>query len=192
MKYIEIANRIEKTAANESYVDLTEFGYELNVQEVPDIQEERIKAYWIGKWLCTDTEVGYRMYFFDGKPFAFSEQEGRKSDEHFSFFDQALAMEIKEYLVSLLIRESDHLRLNLVDINEDPGDCFGIDFNAQIMRTDLITYRGQKVEIVERIKNKPYGIDDELRIKLPDEQIIQVNIKELHFGFHLNPDAEAV
>lgn len=184
MKLIDIAKRIDKSDKNQSWVDTQELGEELGI-DVPWKEQNRIKSYWIGNWYCTDTYVGWEMYFFDDKPVAVSSQSGRKSNKEFEWFNLELAREVKEYLLTLLVNEEESLNLSVCDINDEIGDSFKISFNGQILNEDKATLNGEKVEILERIKNKPYGIDDELKIKLLNGEERVVNIKDLDFSFHV-------
>jgi hypothetical protein len=184
MNLIEIAKRIDKSDGNQSWVDTQELGEELGL-DVPWKEQDRIKSYWIGNWYCTDTYVGWRMYFFDDNPVAVSSQLGRKSNEEFEWFSLQLAKEVKEYLLTLLVDEEESMNISVCDINEEMGNSFKISFNGQILNKDGAMLNGEKVEIIETIKNKPYGIDDELRIKLSNGYVKHVNVNDLDFSFHL-------
>lgn len=184
MKIIDIANKIDKSKENQSWVDINELGEELNVELDYYGDQDRIKCYWVGNWCCTDSWVGYRMYFFDDKPFAYSTQTGRKSSEVFYWFSREFAEKVREYLLTLIV-EDNEFDINLCDINEDVGDGYKIHFSEQIINKNRIMFNGEKVEILERIKNKPYGIDTELKIKLPNGEEKHVEIEELDFGYHV-------
>jgi hypothetical protein len=184
MRLIDIANRIDKSKENEDWVDIEELGNEFDV-DVPYTEQNRIKCYWIGNWYCTDSYVGYRMYFLDDEPVAFSTQLGRKSDENFKWFNIESAKKVREYLISLINPVNEELNLAVWDINEEVGESFKIEFNAQILSKDRIKLNGEKVEILERIKNKPYGIDTELKIKLQNGDEKHVDIRDLDFGYHV-------
>lgn len=186
MKLIDIANTIDKSKQNEDWVDVAPIGNELGI-DVPYTEQERLKCYWVGNWFCTDTYVGYRMYFLDDEPVAFTVQNGRKSDENFHWFSQDLAVKVRDYLITLIVVTDDELNIVVCDINEDIGDTYKIDFNGQILNRDRITLNNEKVEILERIKNDNYGIiDTELKIKLSNGEVRNVLIEDLDFGYHVN------
>lgn len=184
MKLIDVVKRIDKFDRNQDWVDTQELGEELGL-DVPWKEQDRVKSYWIGNWYCTDSYVGWKMYFFDDKPVAVSSQLGRKSNEEFEWFDLQIAKEVKEYLLTLLVKEDENLKVSVCDINEEMGDSFKISFNSQILNKDRAMLNGEKVEIVETIKNKPYGIDDELKVRLPNGDVEHVNVNDLDFSFHL-------
>jgi len=186
MKLIDIAKNLDKSKDNEDWIDTTDIGDELGI-EVPYVKQERLKCFWVGNWYCTDSYVGYRMYFFEDEPVAFSFQRGRKWDEEFSWFSEEIAQKVKEYLLTLVEEKEDELNIDVCDINEELGDHFKIEFNAQILNDNFVTLAGEKVKLLERIINKPHGIDSMQKIQLPNGEIKEVDIEELDFGFHLVP-----
>jgi len=183
MKLIDIANKIDKSNKNESYVDIENFSSEFDFEFGFNLQQDRIKAYWIGNWYCTDSYVGYRMYFLDNEPVAVSTQAGRKSDEEFEWFSKELASKVKDYLISLM---SNELHIKLCDINDDIGDSFKISFNGEILNPKRATYNGEPIEILERIKDNPdWDIDELLTVKLPNGKVTILNVNDLDFKFNL-------
>lgn len=184
MKLIELANKIDKTKQNEDWIDTMEVGDELGLDDIPYVEQDRLKSYWLGRWLCTDTHVGYRMYFLDDEPVAMTVQTGRKSNENFHWFSQELAIKVRDYLLTLMDDIGDPT-IKVCDINQDLGDSFKIEFSAQIINYDRVKLNNEPVVVLDRIKNYPYGIDTELKIKLVNGEEKQVNIEELDFGFHL-------
>jgi len=184
MKLIDIANKIDKSQKNESQVDTMEFSSELNYAFYY-VDQNRLKAYWIGNWHCTDSYVGYRMYFLDDEPVAVSMQTGRKSNEEFEWLSKELALKVRDYLISLM-SDDNELNIKLCDINRDIGDNYQISFNNQILNPERAIYNGKSIEILEQIKDKNnWGIGTELRIKLLSGEEKVVDIKEIDFKFNL-------
>lgn len=183
MKLIDIANRIDKTDKNRTPVNIEGLARELNV-DLDWAEQDKITAYWIGNWYCTDSYVGYIMYFFDNKPMAFSSQLGRKCDESFHWFSLEIAEKVKEYLISLIVEEN-KIDVKICDINAEVQDYYIIDFNAQLLSSNRPMLNGEKVEIVKRIKNKDYGIDTALKVRLSNGKEKQVDIRDLKFGYYL-------
>ena len=189
MKIIDIANKIDKSKRNEDWIDLSIFDYELDIQfNNYDVTQERLKCYWIGNWYCTDSWVGYRMYFLDNEPVAVSTQTGRKCNEEFEWFSKDSALKTREYLISLMTKDNDELNITLCDLNEELGEGYKIQFNGQIiMSYNRPMLNGEPIKILERIREKPdYGIGRELKIKLSNGGEKIVNIRELDFGFYIN------
>jgi len=185
MKLIDIANKIDKSERNESYVNTDQFSSEFNY-EFDWVKQDRLKAYWIGNWYCTDSYVGYRMYFLDDEPVAFSIQKGRKWSEKFNWISKELALKVREYLISIMPKREDELNIKICDINEDIGDSYKIEFNSQILNPDNAMLYGESIKILERIKETPdWGIDKMLKIRLSNGKEEIVDIKELDFKYHL-------
>lgn len=183
MKLIDIANKIDKSENNEEFVNVDELGYifDLNVSWT---EQNRLKSYWVGNWYCTDTWVGYKMYFLDDEPVAFSIQQGRKCDENIKWFSQSLAIKVKKYLMELA--DNNKTEVDTCDINDDIGDSYKIEFNNQILNPENATYHGESIKILEHIKDDPdYGIDKNLKIQLPNNKTKIVNIHDLDFKFNL-------
>ncbi|WP_342490465.1 hypothetical protein [Bacillus sp. FSL R5-0443] len=183
MKLIDIANKIDKSKQNESEVDTQDIGRELGLDNVPYVEQDRLKCYWVGNWYCTDSYVGYRIYFLDNEPAAFSIQLGRKYKESFHWFTLELATKVREYLLSLI--QEKELNISICDINEDIGDSYKIEFNEQILNFNRARLNNEKVEILEKIKHTSFGINTEVKIKLPDGEEKHVDISDLDFDFHI-------
>lgn len=184
MKLKNIVQQIDKSEQNKCGVDTMALGEELHL-DIPYVNQTRLTSYWVGNWYCTDTYVGYKLYFFDDAPVAFTSQTARKSDEIFHWFSLDTTKKIKDYLLSLLIEEEMPFQVKICDLEEDIGDSFKIAFNSQILNQDRILYQGEKATLLERLKNKPYGISTLCKIQLPNGQIKEVEIEELDFGYHL-------
>jgi hypothetical protein len=185
MKLIEIANRIDKSSRNEDWVDITKFDTEFNCT-FEYIEQNRLKCYHIGNWLCTDSWVGRRMYFLDDEPVAISTQIGRKYDQEFEWFSEEKALKVRDYLLSLMKENEEDLQLKFCDINDDIGDSFKIEFNCQILNPDKAIYKGKPIKILERIKETPdYGIDKKLKVKLSSGEETILNIKDIDFKFNI-------
>lgn len=185
MNIIDIANNIDKSEKNrDQYTDIMAFDDEFGL-DLPYAEQERLTAYWFGNWYCTDSYVGYRMYFFDDEPVCYSTQIGRKYHQIFHWFSEEAAYKVKEYLITFLIEEDDGLNISLADLSEDFGDSFKIEFNGQILRNDTIRYKGKKAELVEVVRHHDYGLDTLIKIRLPYGELKKVHVKDVDFGFYL-------
>lgn len=188
MKLIDIANRIDKSKSNEAYIDTSNFNdeFQCDFDYIDESRMDKLKAYWIGSWYCTDSCVGYRMYFLNDKPVAFSAQIGRKYNEEFEWFSKELALEVRNYLISLIPIEGFHF--SICDINKEVGDTYKIDFNDNLLteNKNRTILNGKPIEILERIREThDYGMDTLLRIKLQNGEEKIVDIREIDFKFYL-------
>ena len=185
MKLIEIANKIDRTEKNESYINMNRIGEVLNL-ELYYAKQNRLKAYWVGGWCCTDTWVGYRMYFLDGQPVCYSEQRGRKCDEKFFWFSRELALKTRDYLLSLMEKDEDFLKFDIVDINKDIEDGYYLDFNDQVIFKNRATLNGEKVEILEYIEDEKWKyVCEKCRVQFMNGEEEIVGMNELKFKYNL-------
>lgn len=80
-------------------------------------------------WLCTDTDAGIRVWYFDEKPVAISYKLYRKAAEHFSWITRDYFFEVRNYIYSLLARneEVDLARDETLEgvLNHINSDLFG-------------------------------------------------------------------
>lgn len=186
MNLKQIIEKIDKSRKNEDCVDLCDIAYSEFGLDIDYVEQERLKAYWVQRWYCTDSYVGLRLYFLDDKPVAFSMQGGRKCDEYFYWIDEECAIEVKKYCMEFLIKKQDNNYYSICNLEEDIGDFYKLDYACSILDTDKIYYNGKHVEFIRtvRIPSKLY-IYDEVEIKLPNGEIKQVEIKELRFKYNL-------
>ena len=66
---------------------------------------EHLKSCKLQTWICTDTEVGTFLHFFDDKPFAVTTQQGRKCDVYVYFVDKETYEQFTTLADSLRDRE---------------------------------------------------------------------------------------
>ena len=82
MQLKEVIERIDKSDSNKSEVDVAKLAcneFDLDIDGW--VEQDRLLSYWIT--LDVDGWVGKRLYFFDDKAVAYSDQKGRKYDEEF-------------------------------------------------------------------------------------------------------------
>lgn len=120
----------------------------LGIYDVIYSEDERLKAYFIKVWHCTDSWVGIRAYFFDDVFVAISEQKGRKWDEEFEFVSVELAKKVRDYIVDLKkVEEFSPSIIKILD-EEIEDDTYCIEYAEQIIHKSAYL-NGEKVEIVK-------------------------------------------
>ena len=189
MKIMDISKNIDKSEANiVGYIDFDAVANDLGVpfSFYKDPPDDRLQCYWVANWNCTDSWVGYRMYFFEDEPVALSIQQGRKMGEDFHWFSEDAALKVKNYVLSLIARENNHF--SICNINEDIGDSYKIEYLSEVLDWSMARYHQCPIELVEIIKDDKdyYGFDAKLRINIPssgEEHIVE--LKDLDFVFHL-------
>lgn len=147
---IEKLDKSEKNKDDSCVWDLSVFQRELDIYQESVMQDQnnpRLMGYWVANRYCTDSYVGLRAYFFDGKFAAISFQGGRKSDENFEWASEEIAYEIRNYILSLGV--TPELKPKIINIKEDLGDGLPVYFTSELLG-DTAIYNGKKVMITEK------------------------------------------
>ena len=119
----DLISRIVKTKENEHWVDVDKVAAELEIFGLCYYDDQdRLKAYWAGSHICTDTMVGVRVYFFDDEPCAISCQDARKNDEIFEWVSHEVVTKVKAWIMTLLI--DDKPTYTLMDMNQEIGEYY--------------------------------------------------------------------
>lgn len=155
--------------------------YEFNLQQHSDLSLEdtdRFKCYWLAKHLCTDSHVGFRVYFLDDKPIAVSHQAGRKCDENFEWVSMEAFKNTHSFLLSLI--EDDELPTpTLVDLGEEIGEGYSVNYVGQLL-TKHVMYDNCMVVVTkeEETVNGKYNFDI-IEIKHPIKGLMEVKITDI-------------
>lgn len=163
----------------------------------------RVTCYWLLPWYCTDTWVGFRVYFLDDRILAMSYQSARKNDETFTFANKEVKQELKNYIISLIevVEENIEDSSSYLNLDEDFGIGNKINYACQLLSTHVM-YEGQRCKIIY-----PYGehangtkyrklypnslyfnvkgeLHDPINIELPDGSTITVELKDVHVCYN--------
>lgn len=65
--------------------------------------DERLKYCYYQSWICTDTKVGIRVWYFDDRAVCVSYKPYRKHTEDFYWFSKEYYHGVKTYLESLIV-----------------------------------------------------------------------------------------
>lgn len=71
--------------------------------------ESRISHRYINKWICTDTEVGVSVVYFDSTLVAIGFRPYRKSDCNYMFLSTEIAMQVRDFVHSCLKVEMNNI-----------------------------------------------------------------------------------
>ena len=149
-KIIENLDKSEKNKDDSCVWDLSVFQRELDICQESVMQDKdnpRLMGYWVANRYCTDSYVGLRAYFFDGKFAALSFQGGRKSDENFEWASEEIAYDIRNYILSL--SDVPELKVKTLNVKEDLGDGLPVYFTSELLGNTAM-YKGKKVTILEK------------------------------------------
>ena len=108
-----ILNMID-TSKMESYIyDICENQFQ--IYDYPDQGENsRLTYCYLHRWICTDTEVGIRVWYFDNKPVCISWKPYRKYDESYGWISKDGFVSVKSYIHSLIDNSEDN-SINIID-----------------------------------------------------------------------------
>lgn len=186
MRLIDAINNIDKSESNKDWVNLPKIAEELRLEYYDYEEQDVLTSYWIGNWYCTDTWVGYKVYFFNDEPVAFSSQMARKSDEEIKWFNMCCALKVRDYILSLIKEKNFDDYIDIQDINEEIGEGYKIHYNSNIIHKDKAVLDSKSVKIIERVRTKnDWGIDTDLIIELESGERVVKNIEQLTFKFNL-------
>lgn len=135
----------------------------------------RLKSYWVGKHLCTDTHVGIKAYFLDDEFVCLGVQQARKSDESIRWLSDECASNVRQYILSL--SNEDSYYSELLDMEEDFGDGYQVEFTGQLL-TKVVNYKGDLVTVV---KDNGQGFTNFHTITVEkDNQLFEVDVRGVH------------
>jgi len=136
VKIKELLDRLEKSDHTKEWVDFEKLSEQLEIYRYsidwPEDEDSRITCYWFVNWICTDTMVGGRVYFFDGEPAAISFQDARKNDENFEWISKDMWKKVFDYMMTFYLKDLEEQGVSLVNLEEEIGNSFdGIPFNVK-------------------------------------------------------------
>lgn len=195
MKLKDIIKQVSKSKEFESEVwNITEM-FNLNLSFDTFDKQDRLKAYFIGNWYCTDSRVGFRVYFMDDEPVAVSSQMGRKCDEDFEWVSKEAFLKVFHFILSFKLEENHAFKL--IDMEEDIDPYYTVSYHTQLFEyhKKIPVYKGETVKIIEfhpgQIYNKRGQYEPSL-VKIQDKNKKEkwVNLENLKFPFNLKEQVE--
>lgn len=186
MNLRQLVLKVDTNPLNEAYVNWEELSLLLGVYGLAWSDDTRLKSYWLSTWICTDTQVGIKVYILNSMVVAISNQPFRKSKEEFKFVSLDAAVDVKNYLLSLLNTED--LKVELWDGDKEMGDGFVTTYQSEINRHLHNTVRyiptGEKVKVVESKKYEPMNFHD-ITVEFEDGTKKVVDNRELLLPYRL-------
>jgi hypothetical protein len=141
--------------------------------------ESRFKKYWLVVWNCTDSWVGTAVYMLDDKPFAVSNQSGRKSPEEFTFLSKEEFMRAHAAMMELLT-EPDEPQFDVAteeDLDAEIDMHYSVDFGSQLV-SRTASLNGESVTVVKEHGN--WYTVEKVDVQKADGTIIEkVAVKDL-------------
>lgn len=192
MNFKEAFEKVDKSDSNKVYPCADSFCNVLDVNTYLGWSEELNEAlvgYWLCNWLCTDTWVGGILYFFNGKPAAYSWQPARKSNMTISFISKEIAEEIRNFIIDLY--KDINGEIPLLDMEEEFDNYYTINYGSQLLSRANAkgTVHGEPVTVVQIYDSyKEIGNWTKLDVsKENDDKIYTVDMSDFHIPLKLNP-----
>lgn len=190
MKLFELIMNLDKSERNqESYMPMEDFLSEFDLWWDYIEPDDRLKAYVVTRWLCTDSYVGCLAYFLDDEFVAITTQQGRKCDVEIRFKDLEQAMKMKQYCINLLGNREEEDSYSFLDGNEELGEYYHIGFYDELVaqyHLDRMFYDGIKVIEIEKVKHeeqiKNY-IGEEVILKLDNGDTIETEMDKIDIKY---------
>lgn len=190
MKLIDLIDNIRKDDKNSVWVDLEEIAnwFDICAYNFKEEGADRLKAYMLTSWLCTDTWVGTNVYFLDDQPVCITKQSARKSDVNFYWVSLETYHLVRQYICDMMQSVDAHPAV--IDLDEEMGEGYPITYSQQILGEDAI-YQGQAVEIAKKYWSfEEVGDWEKVNIAIPNQPIIKVGMNELLFPYHIDVPKE--
>jgi len=169
-----------------SDVDWTELSNLFGIYNLDYSNDERLKAYFIRTWYCTDSYVGLRAYFLDGEFVAISFQSGRKANEDFDFASEFVAKKVKDYLLSLVEKENG-IKVSVLsdkELNDEIPNTYKIEYNSQIRHATALLNE-EKVSIIKKYYNQStVNYFHTVEIQISDGKKHEIDCRELDFEYN--------
>ena len=195
MKIRDLIKVVDRSEKNSTSADIDDFCRELNLNEYPGWNKEfddKLKGYWLVKWLCTDTWVGITVFYLDDEPVAVSSQTARKSPEELEFVSIETATKVRKFILECLGEAE--FTPSLVDLDEETDPYYTVSYSNQLL-VDEGLYNGRKVKVVRKCYNlnDPDLDMDQMLVSYGTESApFKINISDFTIPMHVNDATTAV
>lgn len=154
MRHIDAIKRVDRSPNNSTNPNYSEFCDELGItsdycSSWNSKFNKRVRGYYLIKWLCTDTYVGYIVYYLDDEPVAVSWQSARKSDREYEFISKESAEKVRDFILS--IQELSVPTFSLLDPNEEIDDFYSVNYTSQLLTNEGFV-DGKHCTILEQLE----------------------------------------
>lgn len=170
-------------------VNWEDLSSEFNIYDLYWSGDERLKCYFIKTWYCSDSYVGIRAYFLDGKFVAISTQKGRKDDEHFEFVSLEIAKEVRDYLLTLTEKE-DTFKVSVLtddELSQEIPNTYKIEYNSQIRHSTALLNRERVTIVKKHYRPITANTDDYFHSVIVEKQNLEkvkIDCRELDFEYN--------
>ena len=190
MKIRDLINAVDRSKQNTTSADIDEFCTALDINQYPGWNnefDEKLKGYWLIKWLCTDTWVGYVVYYLDDQPVAVSIQTARKSSAEYEFVSLEAATKVRKFILDCL--GDAEFTPCIADLDGETDPYYTTSYSNQLL-VDKGWYHGSQVYV----QRKCYNYNDH-ELKFNEAMVsynadlsepFKINMSDFKIPMHLN------
>lgn len=182
MKLGDMIKKVNRSEENSTGAYLDEFCEVLGITDYIygyDEFSERVKGYYLSKWLCTDSWVGTIVYYMDDEPIAVSVQSARKSDREYAFINEGIAEKVRAFILTLI--GNTYPEISLLDMDEELGETYTVTYSSQLL-TGLGFVDGNSCKVIkESNKITSKGIT----VEFGDGKVQDMDVKDFHIPYNI-------
>lgn len=154
MKLIDALKNVVRSSDNQAHLDYDFFRGECSISYDYDFLydkiEEGLKAFWVYKWLSTDTWVGMSALYLNDELVGYTKKSARKSSFDIHFVDEESYNKVRDFLISC--SEKDKPKCISYELEKEIGDFYSVYYVEQLL-TDTGVYGGKPCVVVKKHKN---------------------------------------
>lgn len=179
MKLLEMMLLVDKSEDNKASAAYEGFCNFFNIEcdwQQYDAFENRVQAFYLRKWYCTDTWVGTVVYLLDNEVVAVSNQEGRKCPMVFEFVNKPSAIKLKTFLLSLVPEEE----VAVINPDKEVAEFYTVYYCNQLLSKEGLV-DGQPCVIVAE---DPDYLGKEVTVEFNNKTTKKVPLTEFKIPYH--------
>lgn len=199
MKFIEILQNVDKSEENTeaAYSNVFDWlqqylGLDYGSLDADKLQNDnKLRAYWLSHWRCTDTKVGKVVIYFEGKPAAVLDKTARKSPAEVQFLSLELKKSIRVYLIELIFHEEPEEELQDIisedQLNDTISPMYKINYVSQVQWHKEALLDGTKMVEVLHPSQQDHSYNNfyQILVRYSGQESQRVNINRLQFYANL-------
>lgn len=196
MKLRDLIHAVDRSKDNTTSANIDLFCRELDLNEYPghiDQFDEAVQGHWLIKWLCSDTWVGYIVYFMDNEPVAISSQMARKSSKELQFVSLEAAAKLRQFILECI--GTPEFTPSVANLDEETDPYYTVSYSSQLLVSHGF-FNGHKVKVERRCYrfDDPELQMDELMVSYLTEPDVSFKIAARDFSIpmHITDEAAAL
>jgi len=192
MKLIDAINTIDRSQKNSNLANLEDFCQALDLDFYSSYDwsafSNKVQAYWLTTWYCTDQRVGIQIYFMDDEFIAVGHQIARKETNNIEFKDQETAIRVRDWMLTL---HKEQRRLPVIDpkeLDQEIGTVYRVNYPEQLI-ADWGYHDGRKVIVHKKsgfLYRQHPGRDHMIEVHFEEspEVIFKIPLDQFQIPYH--------